>query len=104
MILPDIPLANLLALALLLALQIADILTTLRAIELGGREINPVMAWLMRRAGVPGALAVGKLFVLALAVGWLHDSLPALLVLDAVFAAIVANNVRVLRRMRRGSP
>lgn len=50
--------------AFYMAISIADIVTTERAIRHGAREANPVMRWLMEQIGRDGAYAV-KLVVAA---------------------------------------
>ena len=37
--------------------QVADTVTTLRAVELGGREANPVVKWLLEKSGPGGFMA-----------------------------------------------
>lgn len=49
---------------ILVALQLADIYTTLRAIKLGGREANPVIKRLMDAIGVKEALLLAKIAAL----------------------------------------
>jgi hypothetical protein len=56
--------------ALLAVLQLGDMLTTLRVLAQGGREVNRVMAWLMRKLGRVGALAFKAALVLAIAVAF----------------------------------
>lgn len=44
---------------LFVALQIADIATTIRALDRGARELNPVVRWFMARLGtVPGLVVI----------------------------------------------
>ena len=51
-------------------LQIADSLTTVHILK-NGKELNPVMAWLFDKFGIPAALAVIKLIVLiAVFIAW----------------------------------
>lgn len=46
----------------LFALQIADAVTTKRVLERGGRELNPVVRWLIEKLGVTGGLAAKVIF------------------------------------------
>lgn len=52
--------------ALLTVLQALDVYTTNRALAIGARELNPVLAWLFARAGVLPVLITMKLVLLAL--------------------------------------
>lgn len=53
------------AFALLIAGMAADVATTLRGLRAGRRELNPMLADLMRAIGPLPALLVTKVFVLA---------------------------------------
>lgn len=83
---------------LICALQVGDWWTTRTALAQGGRELNPVMAWLMCLIGVDAALIVMKALVggyaiyLALAFDGLFAVL-ALVMIAAVYAMIVAHNM-----------
>ena len=84
-------------------LQLADVWSTNRALSGGGRELNPIIAWMMERLGpawwVPKiALAAFFFGVLAWTYydGW-HQALWAVWGLNAVYVLIVANNVRAAR-------
>jgi hypothetical protein len=84
-----------LAIAILAALQVADIYTTHRVLANGGRELNPLLAKLFARFGILQMLIPLKLSFLALAYlyipeGWVWG-------LSALYALIVANNVRQMR-------
>ena len=54
------------AFSLFVALQALDAWLTITVIRQGGRELNPVVAWAMRRAGVVIGLAVVKMLYIAL--------------------------------------
>lgn len=90
--------------ALLIALNVADWRTTRAALTSGiGRELNPVMAWLMARMGIDTVLIVKVLLVSVMA--WLlafHTpplrGLSTLVALAAFYVWIVVNNLRVLRQ------
>jgi hypothetical protein len=56
--------------AVLVMLNIADGILTVRIIKKGGKELNPVMVKIMSWLGTVPALAVSKVLVLAL-YGWL---------------------------------
>ena len=91
-------------LILFAALQLLDIYTTLRVLRAGGRELNPVMAWLMAHMGVPQALVAMKVIVV-LTVIWaslwlLLLPLWVLVVLCVLYVAVVVNTMHVLRAMQ----
>ncbi|MFC2969352.1 DUF5658 family protein [Acidimangrovimonas pyrenivorans] len=87
-----------LALAVI-ALQIGDMTSTLGALRRGGREVNPLLAWLMRRIGVVPALIAAKGLGTALAVWlWLLGGETELWLLAALYLWVVLHNMRVGRR------
>lgn len=90
--------------ALFCLLNLADLASTAIGLaRFGRRERNPLMRVLIERCGIWGLFAV-KLLV-CLYVGYsiaIHDISPLTLVLaDLIFAAVVVNNVRVIRRHAR---
>ena len=54
---------------LFILLQIADCLTTVHILKQGGREANPVLAWLFNKVGMIPSLVVMKLITIGL-VAW----------------------------------
>lgn len=70
-------------LALFVALQIADIVSTVRALNRGARELNPVMRWFMARLGRVGGLVAPKVIGAAIII-------PAMLLVYA-YAPTVAS-------------
>ena len=65
-------------LALLLlfgALQVADIYTTYTLLSSGGRELNPVMRWVMDKLGRVQGLVLMKLLTVGLVVAVFDDAL-----------------------------
>ena len=83
--------------ALWIVLQLVDIASTERAFRLGGREANPIMAWLMSKLGRP----VTYLIKLAIAVpiGWFFGKLHiAALAAGCVLGLLVCvHNLRLFR-------
>lgn len=74
------------------ALQVADSALTVLVINGGGRELNPIIRWLMDKLGMIPALAVTKAFLIAY-LAW--ASIPALTIgACAVYAAVVAWNLK----------
>lgn len=79
--------------ALFAALQIADVVLTLRILARGGIELNPVMRWVFRRVGPVVGLATIKLALLVIvfvALPWLPVWL--LVLLCAGYAFVVGHN------------
>ena len=83
-----------LALIILALLQVCDVLSTIRVLEAGGYERNPVVAKLMDWFGrfwwVPKILLAAA----AAALIWWAGAVPLLWLLNAVYAAVVINNLR----------
>ena len=94
------PALDLITILALLAVQIADVWTTNRILERGGRELNPFIRWIMDKTGdqwpffkVTAALA------LAAAI-WLYGEFWTVWLITAPTALIALNNWRVLRGMQ----
>jgi hypothetical protein len=85
-------------LALFALLQGGDWYTTRTVLAQGGRELNPVIRSLMSLLGVDGALVAKGL--LAIGLGYLLASHRwwAILPLIALYAVIVWNNWRALKK------
>jgi hypothetical protein len=90
-------------LAFVILLQVVDIVTTLVILDRGGRELNPVLAWLFNRLGaVPVLVAIKTAFcglLLWLYVTGVDGLVYALGLLGALYVAVIVNNLRVLRRI-----
>jgi hypothetical protein len=83
---------------LILVLQVADVYLTCRILGSGGRELNPVMRFLMDRMGVMAGLVVAKVS-LSTMIGLYLGEQPALLVLIAVvYGCVVVSNWNQMRR------
>jgi hypothetical protein len=85
--------------ALIVILQLLDVVSTLRAFHAGAIEGNPIVAWLIDKAGVIPGLVMAKATTLAgvLAVMILAPSpwpVMLLLVVSAGYAWVVINNLR----------
>lgn len=79
---------------LLLALQVLDYHTTKTILALGGRELNPVMRWLMDRVGVEEALTLKGTLVVIAAVLFFREYVLALVAMNVIFLAVVLFNYR----------
>lgn len=64
---------------LLIALNVIDWILTGAVLEAGGRELNPVMRWVIRVSGYWGMLAVKLLLMAGVIVACAHFALPWLL-------------------------
>ena len=85
-----------LALALFVALQVADIVTTLPILNSGGRELNPVVKWFIVRLGpVSGLVAIKLLSSAVLVWAVCSGAVGALFVfvLCALYVVVVGNNL-----------
>jgi len=81
-----------------LVLQALDYLTTVKAIELGGREVNPVVLKLMAKFGLETGLGVAKAVGTLVAFYLYYLEQPIVLgVLIAFHFLVVANNFRIAR-------
>ena len=79
--------------------QVADTVTTLRAVELGGREANPMVEWLPKQFGGGGFVApTPPATALFLSV---YPDVPSGLVilLNGVTCAVAAHNARIVIRL-----
>lgn len=86
----------------LAGLQLADALSTLRVLELGGRERNALLRWACARWGVWRVLAAVKGAIVA-ALVLLAPRLPdwALVVATLGYVAVVAHNLRVISNLEK---
>lgn len=88
---------SLYALAAIVLLNVLDVLTTMHVLSKGGREINPMVSWMIGKLGIVPALLVVKVFAL----GVLYSQLAVipmyiLLIIFAVYVAVLANNVHAM--------
>ena len=80
---------------LFILLNVADIWTTLRALELGKREINPFLAWMFKRFDPLGVMVGTK--VLAVWLLWYIDVYFITTAACALYVWIVLNNWDVIQ-------
>lgn len=90
-----------LLLILVIVLQLLDGWTTYRILSTGGRELNPVLAWAIRKIGTTPALVVSKVGAIALAiVAYMLTSFWIFVVIMVpvviIYCHIVRNNWRQL--------
>jgi len=89
---------NLTFLAIFIALQIGDIWSTLTALKLGGREVNPVLAKLFNYADPLAVMVAVKL--VAIWALWWADMYVITGLACAAYLWVVDNNLRVIRGMK----
>lgn len=83
---------------LLVALFLADGVTTVALLKAGGREANPVMAGLMNAMGIKPALIVTRVILIAVAL--VYTDATTQIGAAILFGAVVANNLRVIHKLR----
>ena len=89
---------NVAFLFIFIALQALDIATTLKALKLGGREVNPILAKAFNYADPLAVMVVIKLAgVWAL---WYVDLYVLTGVMCAVYLYVIDSNLRVIRGMK----
>ena len=82
--------------------QAADTVTTLHALDLGAREANPVVEWLLKEFGPGGFIAV-KIGVTLLFLQVYPDISSDLVILvNGVTCAVAARNAMIAGKLERG--
>jgi len=85
-------------LVILLALQLGDYISTLKAIKAGGTEANPVVRKLMGKFGLETGLGIAKVVGALVAFYLYYLEQPIVLGgLIALYFLVVANNFRISR-------
>lgn len=88
---------NIILFLLLVALNLADIYYTRKILAAGGRELNPLVRWLMEKFGVMGGMVLVKIPALVVAAflpWWM------LLALCLFYGVVVGSNAEVYYDMR----
>jgi hypothetical protein len=83
---------------LIVALQAADAYLTFRILGTGGRELNPVMRFLMDRIGVRPGLIVAKAALSVMIGLFLRNQLPLLALIAVLYGGVVVSNWNQMRR------
>lgn len=81
---------------LLLALQLADAYLTWRLLRAGGRELNPLVRFLIDRIGLVPGLVLAKATVTVLTWLFLFDQIVLLLLATILYWFVVDHNVTQL--------
>ena len=87
---------------LLIALNIFDSYSTYKILRAGGKEVNPVMNFLIQKLGLVWALVISKLLVLVCisVLVWL-EIVYLLVILVCIYAYVAVNNFREIREGKR---
>lgn len=88
--------------AIFILLQLGDFVTTRQVLSRGGRELNPIVQWLMTRLGIIPGLAVAKILAVALIVyltATTQIDQTVLIILNLIYLAVVINNYRVAQKL-----
>jgi nitrate/nitrite transporter NarK len=80
-------------------LQAADAWLTYRIIDAGGRELNPVMRFLIARLGLVPGLLLPKVALLVLLALFLPAHPVFMLLIDCLYAWVVAHNLLQSRKI-----
>ena len=86
---------------LLVLVNVMDALTTIKALQLGGRELNPALAHIMRMIGVVPALAIMKGAMLYFAFSSLQLIILYMPLLVAFYVAAVCWNLYQIAKLKR---
>ena len=90
---------NVAFLLIFIALQVLDIATTLKALKLGGREVNPILAKAFNYADPLAVMVVIKLAgVWAL---WWLDMYVLTGIMCAVYLYVVDQNLAVVKKLQK---
>lgn len=84
---------------LLIVLQVLDALLTIKILERGGKELNPVMNWIFSRIGVQEGLLIVKTLVCSVFIIWM-ELIPiwAFLFLIGATSLVVHHNIKQLQK------
>jgi hypothetical protein len=88
-------------LALFALLQVGDWYTTRTVLAQGGRELNPVIRWLMAVLGIDGTLIVKGLFATLMGYVLVGQAWWAIVPVIALYSFIVWRNWRAFRGAAR---
>ena len=86
--------------ALFVAVNILDAVTTVKALGMGGREVNPLMRMAMQMFGTVPAIALMKLAVLYAVFTNLGAIILYMPLLVLVYAVVVGWNLRQIVRLK----
>jgi len=79
------------------ALQLGDIYTTHTILKQGGRELNPVLAYLFGKFGHMPVLVVSKVIAVSLVYLYLISIPVVMIILCALYGYVVFNNYKQIK-------
>ena len=85
--------------AIFVTLQFADAATTIKILEKGGTELNPVMRWLFVKLGTFNGLVIAKTTIILLFYAVI-DVMPiwAYVLMIGIYSYVVAHNLVQLKK------
>lgn len=90
-----------LSVVLFLALQFLDYDSTKKVLANGGRELNPIVNFLMKKFGVNRGLIIAK-FIAIWAVLYFYNldqlDLIIMTIINLIYIAVVVNNYRIAKK------
>ncbi len=84
--------------------QTADTVTTLHALDLGAREANPVVEWLLKEFGPGGFIAVKIGVTLLFLQVYPEISSDLVILVNGVTCAVAARNAVIAGKLERDAP
>jgi hypothetical protein len=92
-----------LSILLMILLQTVDYASTVRILNRGGRELNPLLRWAMTQWGVHPALIMFKIIFLA-AIYYFYTkgqlTLGTIWAINCIYSVVAVNNLTVLRKLK----
>lgn len=91
---------NIALIVVFILLQVLDALSTLRVLRAGGRELNPVIKWVMNQYGREVGLIGFKVIITLILVRFVMlTSTPVAIGFVILYILVVGNNLRVMKKM-----
>ena len=84
----------------IVACQAADTATTLHAVDIGAREANPIVEWLLDNTGPSGFIAAKIAVTLLFLKYYPEISSDAVILVNALTCGVAAHNARVIYKMK----
>lgn len=82
----------------LIAIQVADAVTTYIGLRGGARETNPAVRWVLDRVGMAGWIIIKSAIVAGAAwLLWSGGQVQMIWIVAGAMALVVLNNIRVIR-------
>lgn len=78
-------------------LQVGDYLTTVEILKRGGKELNPVMKWIIDRVGAIPAMFFSRVAIIGAV--WWANTFWLTLTLSIVYMAVVGHNLFQLNKV-----